>query len=190
MVDLARQRFVNYLDAHHLKGRDVIARWNNGTPEEVKDLYGVMYYGLAAIRSFGDKADTPYFRGLVPFLLANDLAQCVEECVYAMRQNPARENIPVLNAIWEDYKSHRYPSDDSRTLLPIYLANALAAQNDVATIPTLLDLLGDRLARDSALAALRQLTKEDFRTDAEWKSWYASRSRGAAAPAPPATQEK
>jgi len=177
MVDRARAQLSNYLDAHHLKNFDITAQWNHGAPEELKGVSGIMYYGLAAIRSFGDQADMPYFRGLIPFLLSNGLEQSVEECGYAMRQNPGPENIPVLKAIWEDYKSHHY-TREQETLLPIDLARTLTAQNDIAVIAILLELLDNYNGRDSAHEGLRKLSGKDFHTDAEWRSWYESLSKG------------
>jgi hypothetical protein len=152
-INHARVRFNIYLANHDLKSLDAIAHWNDADAG-VKAEYGIIYYGLAAVNSFQDPADTPYIRGLVPFLLANDFGQSIEECVHAMKDHPSPENVSVLISIWEDYKAHHYPPNNE-PLLPMSLSHALAVQNDFAVIPSLLEILEIPKWHDSALGALR-----------------------------------
>jgi hypothetical protein len=175
-INRARGRFEIYLATRDLKTLDVTANWNN-VADELKTDYGIIYYGLAAMNSFHDPADAPYIRGLVPFLLANDLQQAIEECIHGMRYHPSPENVAVLISVWKDHKSRHIPPE--QTGLPIDLAQAMAVQHDNAVIPSLLEMFEIPRWHDAASSALRELTGKEYHTAAEWKAWYASQSKDA-----------
>jgi len=177
-VDRALERFSTYLADHNLKTLDARKNWLD-LPEQLQDDYAIAYYGLAAVASFKDPTDLPYFRRLVSLLVANNFDGPLEMCLRAMAANPVAENVPVLVSIWEgygpiwqDFKARNFSVTNAPSV-PIALARASSAHKDRRLIPVLLEMLDNPIGRDFSLSSLRELTGKDFRTDAEWRAWYA-----------------
>ncbi|HEX4145094.1 MAG TPA: hypothetical protein VHY91_16425 [Pirellulales bacterium] len=177
-VDLAQRHIRDYLDSQGLEA-SVFETGPNRIPAEIRECYWNLGCALHSIYSFHDKDDTPYFRQLIPFLLAVGLESRVQDLVDAMKQSPAPASVPVLISIWNDYKSQGRPPGDEGSL-PIKLAGALGAQKDRAAIPTLLEIVDRPTFALYACDALRQLNGKQFQTAAEYKAWYADPAKPAA----------
>jgi hypothetical protein len=164
-----RRRYENLLAERGAAAGGLVEDWNNA-PEEIKEIYGELYYGLAGLASFKDRADMPFVRELALWAVAHRFKQTCDAALTAFRGMPDEANLPVINAIWHEFSARQFPGNE---LISLDVVRALQTHVYPAAIPLLADFLKDEQARGEARAALALIVGQDLGQDPDdWMDWY------------------
>jgi len=128
-------------------------------PENVKDIYGDIYYGLAGLASFRDEDDLPMIRDIARWRSSMDLEQTCEAALDAFRTMPDKDNLPVISLIWK-----KFPLVAARAtkIFHIDVIRLCARHKYVQTIPLLAPFVTDGFAGAEAQAALAEIVGRDL----------------------------
>jgi HEAT repeat protein len=141
-------------------------------PEQVKDIWGELYYGLVGVAGFHDRADLPFIRACALWGIKYRFKQIGDAALSAFQAMPDKANVPVIAAIWREFSTHPYRGND---LSPFDVTRALGTQDFPETVPVLATFLSDK-NRDLAAEAQSFLTKivgQDLGPDPKaWQEWF------------------
>jgi hypothetical protein len=147
----------------------LIEDWNHA-PEEIKEIYGELYYGLAGLASFKDQADLPFMRELAMWAVGRRFKQTCDAALSAFRTMPDEANLPVINAIWREFSSRQFPGNE---LISLDVVRTLRTHVYSAAVPLLVGFLKDAHAGSEAREALGQIVGQDLGQDPDdWMDWY------------------
>lgn len=154
---------------YKLDRNDALARWNT-MPENVKDIYGDIYYGLAGLASFQRRDDLPMIRDIARWAVKYGLEQTCEAALEAFRTMPDRDNLPVISLIWKKFPLGRGKGDE---IFHIDVIQTLCTHKYVQTIPLLAPFVTDGFAGAEAQATLAEIVGRDLgETPQPWLDWY------------------
>ena len=153
--------------------QDPLTRWNT-LPENVKDIYGDIYYGLAGLASFQRRDDLPLIREIARWAVKYRLEQTCEAALDAFRTMPVEENLPVIALIWEKFPLGRSKGDE---IIHVDVIEALCAHKYPQTVPLLAPFVTDGFAGAEAEAALSGIVGRDLGEKPQpWLDWYTARN--------------
>jgi len=164
-----KRRYENLLAEWGAAAGRLVEDWNHA-PEEVKEIYGELYYGLAGLASFKDRADLPFVRELALWAVAHRFKQTCDAALTAFRIMPDVANLPVINAIWHEFSARQFPGNE---LISPDVVRALQTHVYPEAVPLLADFLKDEQAKGEARAALAQIVGQDLgQNPDDWMNWY------------------
>jgi hypothetical protein len=154
---------------YKLDRNDALASWNT-TPENVKDIYGDIYYGLAGLASFRRRDDLPMIRDIARWAVKYGLEQTCEAALDAFRTMPDKDNLPVISLIWKRFPLGSGKGDE---IFHVDVIQALCTHKYVQTIPLLAPFVTDGFAGAEAQAALAEIVGRDLGQKPQpWLDWY------------------
>jgi hypothetical protein len=154
---------------YRLDHNDALASWNT-MPENVKDIYGDIYYGLAGLASFQRRDDLPMIRDIARWAVKYGLEQTCEAALEAFRTMSDRANLPVISLIWRKFPLGRGEGDE---VFHVDFIHTLCAHKFAQTVPLLAPFVTDRFAGADAQVALSEIVGRDLgETPQPWLDWY------------------
>jgi hypothetical protein len=133
---------------------------------------GVVYYGLADLAGFEDRADLPFARESALWAVKYRFMQVSEAALLCFQKMPAKENLPIIAAIWREYS--RMPSPGRETPTRDFIA-ALNNHRFLETIPLMAQFVNATIDQGTARQFLVTMTGVDYGGDeAKWLQWYES----------------
>lgn len=152
---------------------DSLARWNT-MPENGKDIYGDIYYGLAGLASFQRRDDLPMIRDIARWAVKYGLEQTCEAALDAFRTMPDKDNLPVISLIWKKFPLGSGKGDE---IFHVDVIRTLCTHKYEQTIPLLAPFVTDGFAGAEAQAALVEIVGRDLgRKPQPWLDWYKTAS--------------
>jgi len=146
-----------------------IEDWNHA-PEEIKEIYGELYYGLGGLGSFKNRTDLPFVRELALWAVGRRFKQTCDAALTAFRAMPDEANLPVINAIWREFSARQFSGNEMTSLDVVRTLNTHVYP---AAVPLLVGFLKDAQAGSEARAALAQIAGQDLGQDPDdWLNWY------------------
>jgi hypothetical protein len=174
-LDQLRQRYENFVAASGRLPRDV--DWNT-MPQNVKDVSGELYYGLAGLARFDDRHDLAYIRVAALWSAKYHLEQMADAAVDAFRDMPDAANLPAIDASLKEFMPQRragmwsIDSDAER---------ALCKHRYSESVPLLTLFLVEDSQAEEAQECLAGIVGHDLgRNPKSWLDWY--RTMGGRAP--------
>jgi hypothetical protein len=166
----SRQRLYERFLAERGAGAEkLIEDWNN-TPEEIKEIYGELYYGLGGLASFKDRTDLPFVRELALWAVSRRFKQTCDAALDAFRTMPDEANLPVINAIWREFSAHQFPGNEMNSL---DVVRTLKTHVYPAAVPLLVGFLKDTHTGSEAREALAQIVGQNLgQNPDDWLNWY------------------
>ncbi len=164
-----------------VEGRDADPRaakneWQALT-SQAREMWGELYYGLAGLAKFKDENDLPFIRDLALWAVRYRVKQTCDAALSAFRFMPAKENLPVIDAIWKEFTQTPY---DGNELNPFDVARTLRAHKYPETVPVLVKLVDDLKAGSEARAFLKDIVGKDLGPDpGPWLDWYDEQTKAA-----------
>jgi hypothetical protein len=164
-----QQNYERFLEKHEPNAKDLIDNWN-AAPDEIKNIYGELYYGLAGLAKFNDQSDLPYIRDLASWSLKYRFKQTCDAALEAFGLMPDRANLPIIASIWSEFSVR--PSDGDE--MPSWeVVRALHAHIYPEAVPLLVRFLDDQHAGQEARQALTKIAGVDMgRNSTAWLNWY------------------
>jgi hypothetical protein len=163
-----------YLEKQGAEAKTFIDDWNK-TPIEIKNIYGELYYGLAGLSSFKDSSDLPYIRELASWAVKYRFKQVCDAALGAFREMPEKENLTIIEAIWNEYSVHQW---EGNKLQSYDLVRALEKHHYPEAIPLLVKFLNDSFVNNAAKSALVEIVGKDLGKEPEaWLKWYKAQKR-------------
>jgi hypothetical protein len=160
-----------FLKNHGPDKKSLIEDWNSA-PNEIKDTWGQLYYGLTGLASFRDRRDLPFVRKLALWAIDYRFKQTCDAALGAFRDMPDKANLPVIDAIWKEFSTRPYKGNE---LSPFDVTRALSTHRFPETVPVLAQLLGNDKANNEARAFLTAIVDQDLgENPKEWLDWYES----------------
>jgi hypothetical protein len=127
--------------------------------------------GLA---QFKKKEDLPFIRDLALWAVKYHVKRTCVHAVLAFRSMPAKENLPVIDAIWKEFTETEYTGNARN------VARALRAHKYPETVPVLVKLLDDPRAGSEARTFLKDIVGKDLGPDPQpWLDWYEEQKKAA-----------
>jgi hypothetical protein len=138
-------------------------------PRAAQDMWGELYYGLSGLAKFKNPDDLPFIRDLATWAVKHRVKQTCDAALEAFREMPAKDNLPVIRAIWEEFTKRPYEGNELGT---IDVVRALGAHTYPETVPILVKLLDDPNAGDEAHYSLGRIVGKDLGRDPQpWLDW-------------------
>ena len=157
---------------HDLKSISIVKDWNR-LPDEVKAIYGELYYGLAGLADFKDQGDLPFIRVLTEWSIERGFWQVCEAALKAFRYRPERENLPIISSIWKRFGTQ---PPDGNGISAFDITRTLRLHSYPETVLLLSSFLGDENAGSETRAFLEEIVGKDLGPNAKaWVDWYTQR---------------
>ncbi len=121
LQDLQR-RYEIFLKDRGSGAEKLIEKWNDA-PQEVTEISGCLYYGLAGLVKYKNRDDLPYIRELTAWAVKYRFKDTCDAALNGFKNMPDRENLPLINAAWREFSRHPYEGDP---LLAIVVSRAYA----------------------------------------------------------------
>jgi len=154
---------------YKLDHNDALASWNT-MPENVKDITGDIYDGLAGLASFQRRDDLPMIQDIARWAVKYGLEQTCEAALEAFRTMPVRDNLPVISLIWRKFPLGSGNGDE---VFHVDFIHTLCAHKFAQTVPLLAPFVTDRFAGADAQVALSEIVGRDLgETPQPWLDWY------------------
>jgi hypothetical protein len=154
---------------YKLDHNDALTSWNT-MPENVKDITGDIYYGLAGLASFQRRDDLPMIQEIARWAIKYGLEQTCEAALEAFRIMPDRDNLPVISLIWRKFPLGSGNGDE---VFHVDFIHTLCAHKFAQTVPLLAPFVTDRFAGADAQVALSEIVGRDLgETPQRWLDWY------------------
>jgi len=173
---LAQQKLYEDLLARRGPGaRDLIEDWDTA-PDEIRNIWGELFYGLGGLAGFKDRGDLPYVRELASWAIKHRLKPTCVSALHAFRDMPDRANVPVIEAIWKEFSTRPY---EGNALNPFDVTRSLRTHKFPETVPVLAELLGEEHAGREARSFLAEIVGRDLGAEPQaWLDWYAQGTQG------------
>jgi hypothetical protein len=166
-----QQLYDRFLAERGPGAESLIEDWSHA-PEELKEIHGELYYGLAGLASFKDRTDLPFVRELAQWAVGRRFKQTCDAALSAFRTMPDEANLPVIDAIWREFSAHQFPGNE---LISMDMVRTLHTHVYPETVTLLVSFLKDMRAGREARAALAEITGQDFGQGPNaWLDWYAA----------------
>lgn len=146
-------------------------------PEIIKDASGELYYGLAGLAGFGDRADLPYIRDAAVWASKYHLEQVADAAMNAFRDMPDPANLHIIDSILKEFLPGRRAG-----MWSVYFdaEGALCKHRYPATIPLLTPFLSDTFLTEEVRECLTEIVGRDLGPEATtWMGWFKAESRRA-----------
>jgi len=164
-----RRLYESFLAERGAGAERLIEDWNHA-PEEIKEIYGELYYGLAGLGSFKDRNDLPFVRELALWAVGYRFKQTCDAALTAFRDMPDEANLPVINAIWREFSARQKTGDNMSS---IDVVRTLKTHVYPAAVPLLVSFLKDAHAGSEARGALAQIVGQNLGANPDdWLNWY------------------
>jgi hypothetical protein len=155
--------------AHSFDAKALRENWNS-MPKDVRSLYGDIPGLLYGLRSIGDRADLPLFRGAAAHALKFGPEQALIQALGAFREMPDKENLATIAVIW---KSSESGGSEDREMVQHDVIGALCTHNYPETVPLLAPFITHPYAAPEVEDALSRIVGTDLgRTLQPWLEWY------------------
>ena len=162
-------RYERFLKDRGPDAKDLIEDWNNA-PQEIKRIWGDLYYGLAGLSGFSRRKDLAYIRELAKWAVKYRFKQTCDAALNAFRKMPDKANLPLIDAIWKEFTRRPYKGN---ALSAFDVTRALRTHRYPETVPILAQLLGDKVAGNEARGFLREIVGQDLGAKPQpWLEWY------------------
>jgi hypothetical protein len=169
-----RTRFEEFVEQSGKSARDI--NWN-AVPEDIKDVEGELYYGLAGLAKFMDRTDLPYIRDAGVWAAKYHLEQMADAAVDAFREMPDAANLQTFDAMLKEFMPGRQPGMWS---IDIDAERSLCKHNYPATIPLLAPFLADDFMGSEVEDCLTEIIGRDLgRNPMAWTDWYKASTKQA-----------
>lgn len=140
--------------------------------DRADDIYGEMYYGLSGLAKFEDRGDLQLIQETARWALKYRFKQVDDAAVDAFRRMPARENVPIIGAIWSEYSKRPYRGNE---LHSFDVMRALETHPYPETIPVMAQFVNAPFADDIARRFLVRITGVDLGGNQKaWLRWWAA----------------
>jgi hypothetical protein len=154
--------------------RKVFDDWND-RPDEPAIIYGELYYGLAGLVDFKDRADLPYVRSLALWAAHYRFKQVCDGALNGFHLMPDGANLRVIEAIMREFWTRPCVGNE---LLAYDVMRALETHRIPEAVPLLAGLLSKNEVRDEARGVLQQIVGVDLGPTAEpWLAWHRERKK-------------
>ena len=171
-LDDQQRRYEQFVAASGRHPRDI--QWNS-MPENVQEIAGGAYYGLAGFAMFQDRNNLPFIRRMAIRTAQYHLEQTAEAAVNAFRDMPDRANLPVIQQIRNEFLPGRKPG--MWTVVDWDTERALCTHKYVETIPLLAPFVADDQMGNEAEGCLQQIVGHDLGRDPKaWVDWFTRQS--------------
>ena len=186
LQDLQR-RYEQFLKNRGPGADNLIEKWNEA-PQEVKEIWGCLYYGLAGLVSFKNRDDLPYIRELTAWAIKYRFKQTCDAALKGFQTMPDKANLPLIDAIWKEFSRRPY---EGNTLNEHDVAWALYAHRYPEAVPILAPLLEYDSVRLEVHHNLKKIVGQNLgdRPQAWLDWWYKQRSKPPAVRKAAATKE-
>lgn len=166
--------YETFLEQHGPNAKSLIEDWNTA-PDEIKNIYGELHYGLAGLAKFKDRSDLPYIRELALWAIRYRFKQTCDAALEAFESMPDRANLPVIDSIWSEFSVRPYRGNE---LTSWEVVRALHAHIYPEAVPLLVRFLDDRQTKQQAREALKEIAGIDMGKDPKaWLDWYRVQER-------------
>jgi hypothetical protein len=164
-----QQTHEKFLEQQGPNAKNLIEDWNTA-PDEIKNIYGELYYGLAGLAKFKDQSDLPYIRELALWAVRYRFKQTCDAALEAFESMPDRSNLPVIDSIWNEFTVRPYHGNE---LTSWEVVRALHAHIYPEAVPLLVRFLDDRHTEQEAREALKEIAGIDAgKNPRAWLDWY------------------
>lgn len=164
-----QQLYEHLLVEHGLDGKAVLEDWNN-ISEEIRNIYGEVYYALAGLAGFKDRNDLPMIREVALWAVEHGLGQTCEAALGAFRNMPDKSNLPIIEAIWKEYAPLE---TEGNRIIRYEVIRSLTAHLFPETIPLLAPFVTDSFAGPEVRDALSKIVGQDLSGNPRpWLDWY------------------
>ena len=151
--------------------RPVDIEWNT-MPSTAKDEAGEIYYGLAGLVRFEDRADLPFIRTTALWCAKYHLEQAASAAVNAFRDMPDQANLPIIDTLLREFLPGRKLGMWS---IDWDAERALCRHKYPETVPVLAPFVADSINQLAGEAefCLKEIVGHDFGRDPKaWLKWY------------------
>jgi hypothetical protein len=128
-------------------------------PENIKDVTGDIYYGLAGLADFHDRGDLPFTRTLALWSVKYHLEQTADAAVDAFRDMPDKANLPAIDTILKEFLPGRQRGLWS---VDIDAERALCKHKYFETVPLLAPFVAEDFTASEAEACLSAIVGHDL----------------------------
>ena len=136
------------------------------------DIHGEMYYGLTGLGKFEDRADLPLVQETARWALKYRFKQVDDAALDTFRRMPARENVAIIQAIWDEYSKRPFRGNE---LQSYDVMRALETHLYPEAIPVMAQFVNVSFANQIARGFLVKMTGVNLGGDREaWLRWWAA----------------
>ena len=168
LQDLQR-RYEQFLRERGPGSESLIEDWGQA-PQEIKDIWGCLYYGLAGLAKFKDRGDLPFIRDVAAWAIKYRFKQTCNAALVAFYHLPDKENLAVIDAIWKEFSRRPWRGNE---LSPADVTTSLCAHRYPETVPILAPFLEHESVRGRVRRALQEIVGQDLGDRPQpWLDWY------------------
>lgn len=166
-----QQDYEKFLAKKGPDAKKLIEEWSNA-PNEIKDIYGELFYGAEGLSTFKNPADLPYIRQLAQWAIKYRFKQVCDAALRAFQEMPEKDNLPVIDAIWSEYSVRQW---EGNRMSSHEVVEALGTHKYPETVPILAPFLKDSFMGEAAHEALTEIVGKDLgKKPQAWLDWYAT----------------
>jgi hypothetical protein len=161
--------YEDFISTSDVDGQSPLARWNS-LPEEIRNIYGDIYYGLAGVGSFQRRSDLPLIREIARWAVKYNLEQTCEAALSAFRVMPDSDNLPVISLISNKFS---VGEGEGNEVLHFDVIRTLYAHKYPGTVILLAPFVSDGFVGGEVQAALSEIVGQDLGSQPHrWLDWY------------------
>jgi hypothetical protein len=134
-------------------------RTEDAEPEEASDIYGVLYQGFTGLAGFRDRNDLPFIREAALWGLKYRFKQLDDAALGAFAEMPAKDNLAVIEAIWNGYSTKPVVGNE---LYHFEIIQTLVTHKFPETIPLMAQFVNSGFMQEMARQFLVQITGVDL----------------------------
>jgi hypothetical protein len=167
----SQEKYQQFLMKQGESSETFIDHWDKA-PDEIKDVYGELFYGTEGLATFKDRSDLVYIRELAGWAIKYRFKQVCDAALRAFQEMPEKANLPVIDAIWGEFSVRPY---EGNQLHPSYVVRSLVTHKYPEAIPSLVPFLKDNFMGEEAQDALVEIVGMDLgKAPKPWLDWYAN----------------
>ena len=170
-----QQVYERFLVKHGPDAKSLIDELNTA-PNEVKEIYGELYYGLAGLATFKDPSDLAYIRELALWAVKYRFKQTCDAALEAFQSMPDKANLSIIDSIWSEFSVRQHVGNE---MTAWEVVRALHSHTYPESVPLLVGFLDDQHARQEAREALTAIVGKDLgKYPKAWLDWYKTQKAG------------
>jgi hypothetical protein len=148
------------------------SRSEHSEVDEARDIHGILYYGLAGLAGFEDRADLPFIRESALWGVKYRFKQLGDAALQAFYKMPDQANVPVIQAIWDEFSKRPFKGNE---LQPYDVVRCLVSHRFPESIPLMAQFVNIGFEQEEAREFLVRMTGVDFGGDTKkWLGWCES----------------
>ena len=144
-------------------------------PEDVRNVRGNLYSGLAGLSGFNDHSDLPFIRASALWAAQYHLEQMADSALDAFRAMPDRANIPAIETVMKEFLPGRKPGMWS---IDFDAERSLCAHKYPEAVSLLALFVNDpekNLAQEAHYCMTKIVGRDLGETPEGWSDWYKGR---------------